>query len=133
MPQLDKYIFFNQIVSLTIFFSLIYIYIRSTVIPKMSGLLKYRKKKLELLNEQIAGYNKILDNSKFYNNTKGLDYTNIVSQNLTSINSYYQKKSSSQLANLYNEIINLKNENSILNLLILKNKIELKRIDLLSK
>ncbi len=50
MPQLDKYIFFNHVFYLTIFFFLIYIYIRKNVITNFSTIIKYRNKKTELLS-----------------------------------------------------------------------------------
>jgi hypothetical protein len=50
MPQLDKYIFFNHVFYLTIFFFLIYIYIRKNVVTNFSTIIKYRAKKTELLS-----------------------------------------------------------------------------------
>ena len=66
MPQLDKYIFFNQIIYLTFFFFLIYVYIRGLVIPEISSILKYRKKKFDLFNSQINSYiNNLLSTRNF--------------------------------------------------------------------
>ena len=44
MPQLDKYIFLNQVLALIFFFFITYIYVRSTVIPNLNMSLKYRHK-----------------------------------------------------------------------------------------
>ncbi len=59
MPQLDKYIFFNHVFYLTIFFFLIYIYIRKNVVTNFSTIIKYRNKKTELLS-QDSEYKTIL-------------------------------------------------------------------------
>ena len=54
MPQLDKYIFLNQVLAL-IFFFLTYIYIRGTVIPNLNMSLKYRHKKFASLYSHDRG------------------------------------------------------------------------------
>ena len=59
MPQLDKYIFFNHVFYLTIFFFFIYIYIRKDVVPSFSTIIKYRNKKTELVS-QDSEYKTIL-------------------------------------------------------------------------
>lgn len=53
MPQLDKYIFFNHVFYLTIFFFFIYIYIRKDVVPSFSTIIKYRNKKTDLISQDF--------------------------------------------------------------------------------
>ncbi len=53
MPQLDKYIFFNHVFYLTIFFFFIYIYIRKDVVPNFSTIIKYRNKKIDLISQDF--------------------------------------------------------------------------------
>jgi len=55
MPQLDKYIFLNQVLALIFFFFLTYIYIRSIVIPNLNMSLKYRHKKFASLYSHDRG------------------------------------------------------------------------------
>lgn len=129
MPQLDKYIFFNQIIYLTFFFTLIYMYIRGTVVPKISTLLKYRKKRVTLFQTQLEGYVKVLNFSKSFFDKKGKTYLSFVLEQVNAINSFYQKKSSEQILNLYNKLFaNIKNSSKIINS-ITKNRIELKRLN----
>ena len=71
MPQLDKYIFFNHVISLTIFFFLIYIFIRGSVVPEISTLLKYRKKKLDFFSSELKEYEKIFNFGKIKFKNKG--------------------------------------------------------------
>lgn len=55
MPQLDKYIFVHQMISLVFFFFLLYFYIRKTAIPQLNLILKYRKKKISKLLKHDKG------------------------------------------------------------------------------
>jgi len=92
MPQLDKYIFLNQIIYLSIFFFFLYVYIRKDVIPNISSLLKYRKKKIKFLDTQIQYYTKFNDFNKIIFEKKG---KKLISQLITvnsSINIYFYKK-----------------------------------------
>lgn len=97
MPQLDKYIFLNQILSLTIFFLLLYIYIRNTIVPTISKLLKYRRKKLNLLFKKATGYNKVNKFIKIFNKINGLTYTNIVINKINKMHNYYQNFANKQI------------------------------------
>ena len=129
MPQLDKYIFFNHVISLTIFFLLIYVFIRGTVVPQISTTLKYRKKRLILFNEQLNDSTKILNFSKTLFDRKGKNYLSNLSLILNKLTIFYETKSSKQILDLY--LLNfdiLKNNNNINNF-VLKNKKELKRIN----
>lgn len=129
MPQLDKYIFFNHVISLTIFFALIYIFIRKSVVPEISSLLKFRKKKTAEFTTQLADYEKLLNFSKSTFEKKGKNYLNKLSDEVEKLIVFYNKKASSQLLNVYNQNFQiLKNSNHISNLII-KNKKELKRIN----
>lgn len=133
MPQLDKYIFFNQIVYLTFFFSLIYIYIRGTVVPKLSTLLKYRKKRVDLFSEQIEGYSKVLNFSKSIFEREGKIFVNYLLEKITLINNSYKKINNIKFLNIFNNLNShfrkvTENKGSIL-----KNKIELNRLSKLSK
>lgn len=129
MPQLDKYIFFNHVISLTIFFLLIYVFIRGTVVPQISTTLKYRKKRLILFNEQLNDSTKILNFSKTLFDKKGKNYLNNLSLVLNKLTSFYETKSSKQILELYISNFDIiKNNNNISNF-VLKNKKELKRIN----
>ena len=133
MPQLDKYIFFNQIIYLTFFFALIYFYIRGTVIPKISTILKYRKKKAYFFNNQIEGYSKVLNFSKTLFDKKGKTYTSFLVDNVNKINASYQKESLEKLATLYEKLFTVVTGNKQAKDSIIKNKIELKRLNSLNK
>lgn len=129
MPQLDKYIFFNHVVSLTIFFGLIYIFIRKSVVPELSTLVKYRKKRLTLFNTQLENYEKLLVFSKGVFEKKGKTYTANLTSQLEKLIGFYTKKSSLRLLNLYNNNFSiLKNNNQIADLII-RNKKEVKRLN----
>ena len=129
MPQLDKYIFFNHVISLTIFFTLIYIFIRKSVVPEISTLLKFRKKKLAEFTTQLADYEKLLNFSKSTFEKKGKNYTNRLSDEVEKLIAFYNKKASIQLLAVYNKNFQiLKNSNQISNLIV-KNRKEIKRIN----
>lgn len=130
MPQLDKYIFFNQILYLTFFFLLIYMYIRGTVVPRLSTLLKYRKKRVELFNVQLEGYSKILSFSRSFFNKKGKSYLNFVVSKVNEINTFYNKESSVKFINIYNQIIENIVKDKKISSLIIKNKKEKKRLNI---
>ena len=55
MPQLDKYIFLNQILALSFFFFITYVYIRSIVIPNINMSLKFRYKRFATLFSHDRG------------------------------------------------------------------------------
>src|SRR4051812_36686109 len=78
MPQLDKYIFFNHVITLTIFFTLIYIFIRKDVVTNISLINKYRK---NILLDKI-----FLDVKKVENPFKNIDKLSINSFDVP----YYQ-------------------------------------------
>ena len=65
MPQLDKYMFLDSVVGLSIFFVLIYVFIRQWVIPEISTVFKFRKKKLIELGFEGTYLEKLLKFSKF--------------------------------------------------------------------
>lgn len=129
MPQLDKYIFFNHVVSLTIFFALIYVFIRKSVVPEISTTLKYRKKRLVLFNSQIASYDKLLNFSKTIFDKKGKVFVDKLLENVIKISSFYNKESLKQLSTIYNKNFSVvKNNNEIADFII-KNKREIKRLN----
>lgn len=133
MPQLDKYIIFNLITYLTFFFTLIYFYVRGTVIPKLSTLLKYRKKKAYLFTTQIDGYIKVLNFSKTVFDKKGKTYTSFLLEKINKINEYYQIESTKQQINLYKKFFEkIKEQKKVVNS-IMKTKLELKRLNILTK
>lgn len=129
MPQLDKYIFFNHVISLTIFFLLIYVFIRGTVVPQISTTLKYRKKRLILFNEQLNDSTKILNFSKTLFDKKGKNYLNNLSLVLNKLTSFYETKSSKQILELYISNFDIIKNNNNISSFVLKNKKELKRIN----
>lgn len=83
MPQLDKYIFFNHVVSLSFFFWLIYIFIRGAAVPQLSGLLKYRKKRLDFFSKELSQFEIKLNFSKTKYETKG---KNLLTKSLVRFN-----------------------------------------------
>ena len=102
MPQLDKYIFFNHVVTLTIFFCLIYIFIRKSVVPNMSSILKYRKKRINLFHSEFADYEKVYNFSKTEFENKGKVFNSQILDNLNSLIDFYNKKSTKELSEIYN-------------------------------
>jgi hypothetical protein len=102
MPQLDKYIFFNHVVTLTIFFFLIYIFLRKSVIPQISTTLKYRKKRIDLFNSELNDYEKVYTFSKLDFENKGKNFSNKILENLESLITFYNKKSTEELSKIYN-------------------------------
>ena len=129
MPQLDKYIFFNHIVSLTIFFFLIYIFIRKSVVPEISTVLKYRKKKIELFSKQISNSEKIFNLSKSIYEKKGKTYLVSISDKLEKLVNSFNEKSLTQLLSLYNLNFNTVKTTSQSTELIFENRKEIKRIN----
>jgi hypothetical protein len=128
MPQLDKYIFFNHVVTLTIFFCLIYIFIRKSVVPHISTTLKYRKKRINLFNSELEDYKKAFDFSKIDFENKGKTFSNQIFENLDSLVVFYNKKSNQELSKIYNENSGLLKQGSISAFLI-KNRKEFKRLN----
>lgn len=128
MPQLDKYIFFNQIIYLTFFFSLVYIYIRGTVVPKISTLLKYRKKRIYLFNEQINGYSKILKFSKSIFDKEGKILTSYLTKGVVTFYAFYQLMSFLLFITISNRLRLSLNQNKKIDYSITKNKLELQRL-----
>lgn len=49
MPQLDQFIFLHQVVTLIIFFFLLYAFVRRNLIPNLNDILKYRTKQFAQL------------------------------------------------------------------------------------
>lgn len=129
MPQLDKYIFFNHIVSLTIFFALIYVFIRKSVVPNISTVLKYRKKRLALFNNQILSYNKLLNFSRTIFDKKGKAYVDKLLENINKLINFYNKSALIQLSNIYNQNFSIIKKNSEVSDFIIKNKNEFKRLN----
>ena len=127
MPQLDKYIFFNHVVTLTIFFFLVYMYLRKSVIPHISSTLKYRKKRINLFNTELENYKKVYDFSKIEFETKGKDFSIKSFENLNTLINFYNKKSLEELSRIYNSNLNLLKKASISSFLT-KNRKEFKRL-----
>ena len=92
MPQLDKFIFFNHVASLVIFFALIYVFIRKSIIPEISTILKYRKQRIILFQEQLNSYQKLLDFSQSIFEKKGKTFVNRISLKLDKLFNFYNKK-----------------------------------------
>jgi hypothetical protein len=69
MPQLDKYIFFNHVITLTVFFTLIYLFLRRDVVTNISLINKYRK---NIILDRIT-----LDIKKMENPLKNIDKISI--------------------------------------------------------
>jgi len=102
MPQLDKYIFFNHIITLTIFFCLIYIFIRKSVVPNISSTLKYRKKRINLFNSELEDYEKVYNFSKVEFENKGKVFNSKIFDSLNTLIDFYNKRSITELAKIYN-------------------------------
>ena len=102
MPQLDKYIFFNHVVTLTIFFFLVYMYLRKSVIPQISSTLKYRKKRINLFNTELENYKKVYEFSKVDFENKSKDFSIRSFGNLDKLINFYNKRSLEELSKIYN-------------------------------
>ncbi len=127
MPQLDKYIFFNHVVSLTIFFSLIYIYLRKHVVPQLSSILKFRRKKLSIITGVLSSFDKGLVLSKTLFERRSRQYINQIITKINSITSNFNELLTNQLLTIYTKnISNIKNSTKIRGFFF-KNKKELNR------
>lgn len=102
MPQLDKYIFFNHVVTLTIFFCLIYIFIRKSVVPNISSTLKYRKKRINLFNSEFEDYEKVYTFSKIEFENKGKVFSSKIFESLNTLINFYNRRSIEELSKIYN-------------------------------
>jgi len=128
MPQLDKYIFFNHVISLTIFFALIYIFVRQSIVPELSTLLKFRRKKLTSISDQLIEYEKNLNFSKSVFEKKGKNFINKISDQIDSLISSYNITVAEQLDKVYDKNYSiLKNVDEVSDL-IYDNKEELNRL-----
>ena len=129
MPQLDKYIFFNHVISLTIFFGLIYIFVRQAIVPELSTLLKFRRKKLTSMSDQLIEYEKNLNFSKSVFEKKGKNFINKISDNIDSSIMSYNITAAEQLDKIYDKNYSiLKNIDEVSDL-IYDNKEELIRVN----
>ena len=107
MPQLDKYIFFNHVVTLSVFFFLVYVYLRGSVIPYISSTLKYRKKRVNLFTNELENYTKTYDSTKigFETISKNFNIKNF--ETLDKLTNFYNIKSFEELFKLYSKGFNL--------------------------
>ncbi len=128
MPQLDKYIFFNHVVTLTIFFFLVYMYLRKSVIPHISSTLKYRKKRINLFNTELENYKKVYDYSKIDFEDKSKNFSIKSFDNLNKLIGFYNNKSLEELSKIYDINWNLLKKSSISSFLV-KNRKEFKRLN----
>ena len=128
MPQLDKYIFFNHVVTLTIFFFLVYMYLRKSVIPQISSTLKYRKKRINLFNTELENYKKIYEFSKVDFENKSKNFSIKSFEGLDKLINFYNKRSLEELSKMYNTNWNLLRKSAISNFLV-KNRKEFKRLN----
>lgn len=128
MPQLDKYIFFNHVVTLTIFFFLVYMYLRKSVIPHISSTLKYRKKRINLFNTELENYKKVYDYSKIDFENKSKNFSIKSFDNLNKLINFYNNKSLEELSKIYDINWNLLKKSSISSFLF-KNRKEFKRLN----
>lgn len=104
MPQLDKYIFLNQVLALIFFFFLTYIYIRSTVIPNLNMSLKYRHKRFAILFSHERGNWNLFKQSKNSFSNRAVNQLNFISNQLSTIFSQYKieyNKNFNWLFNVY--------------------------------
>lgn len=92
MPQLDKYIFLNQVLALIFFFFLTYIYIRSTVIPNLNMSLKYRHKSFAMLFSHDRGNWALFKKNKASVGAYAVTQLNFINSQLTTIFSHYKIK-----------------------------------------
>ena len=103
-------------------------YIRGTVVPKISTLLKYRKKRVYLFNEQINGYSKILKFSKSIFEREGKNLTNYLVDKTNNINNFYKKTGLSKLKEISLSLEKTLKENKQVQYSVARNKLELKRL-----
>ena len=74
MPQLDKYIFFHQIIFLTLFVFLIYFYSRKTILPKLSKILKLRERLLYRTTKHVFDIKKFRNVTRKYSSKTMVKY-----------------------------------------------------------
>ncbi len=127
MPQLDKYIFFNHVVSLTIFFSLIYIYLRKHVVPELSSVLKFRRKKLSYITNALSSFEKGLNLSKTLFEKKSKQYINLITTKSNNLIINFNELLSSQVLDIYTKNISAVKSSKLINQIYFKNKKELNR------
>lgn len=101
MPQLDKYIFFNHVISFTAFFSLIYLYLRKHVVPEVSSILKFRRKKLTNVMSVLTNYEKGVGLSKTVFEKKSKYHINSSLIRVNSLISLFKKFLSKQMLVIY--------------------------------
>jgi len=129
MPQLDKYIFFSQITYLTFFFFLIYLYVRGTIVPKISTLLKYRRKKINSFKDEADSYEKILSFCGLFYDKRGRKYFSSLIDQIHNMNNSYQKESLKRITTLNDKLFSNITNNSVNASMLAKNYIELKRLN----
>jgi hypothetical protein len=132
MPQLDKYTFFNQITYTTFFFGLIYTYVRGKIIPKISSLLKYRKKKEQYMNTEINNYLTLITSLKTYIDKKTKTFLIFLLEKLNILNVFYQKETVKKFYGLNNVILASISKIGIIINFFIKNKKESDRLTSLS-
>jgi hypothetical protein len=108
MPQLDPYIFLHQIVTLIVFFFLIYFYVRKNIIPKLNSILKYRNKKISKLLHHDKGNWRLYNKSNVYYSWLACIYLNktnskislFFNKNISNCNQWIQNKKINNYFNL---------------------------------
>lgn len=92
MPQLDKYIFLDSVLQLTLVFFIFYIFMRFQFVPTISFSLKFRNEISSHLNSSFSFYDKFLQHFKnfFQNELLGLQETFVNILTMSFVN-YFQK------------------------------------------
>ena len=122
MPQLDKYIFLNQVLALIFFFFLIYIYIRGTVIPNLNMSLKYRHKRFATLFSHDRGNWSLFKETNSSISRRAVKQLNFINQHLNNVFTQYKLKYKVNFILLLNTYFNSKHLFVLLKLLSTKNK-----------
>lgn len=108
-------------------------FIRGTMIPKISKILKYRTKKLNKFNTRLNRYLKHVNASKITIEKKNKKYLQFIAERLVIFSRVYKERSMAQILSLHNNLFtDIKNNDKILDTII-KNKGELKRFDTILK
>lgn len=97
MPQLDKYIYLNHVITLTVFFGLIYMFLRQSVIPYTSTTLKYRAKKTKKVSGELDSLDKVISSSKSEVARIGKSFGHGVVDRLNIFGQFYKDLSANKL------------------------------------
>ena len=123
MPQLDKYIFFHQMISFTFFFFLIYFYSRRVILPKLNGILKFRSKLRKILSFHSFKLEKKNLNAINFFSGKGVNFIQRSSVPIYALQNRLNSDLDKEIRSILTKISSFKHEDNNLSLFFLKKEI----------